>query len=203
MDEKRIVREGYNQVAEKYLERRHVGLKEMIYLHEFRTMIKRKGKILDAGCGGGLPFTKYLSKYFDVIGIDISEKQIELAKKNVPKAQFYVKDMTKLDFPEHSFDGILAYHSIIYVPREENYSLFFNFYRMLKPNGIALFSLHRIDDPGSIEEDFFEAKMFWSGYDTETNLRMLTDTGFEIIWSKLVDASLGDAKHLFVLIRKS
>jgi hypothetical protein len=73
---------------------------------------------------------------------------------------------------------------------------------MLKPNGVALFTLHSTDDPGSIEEDFFEAKMFWSGFNTETNLRMLTDIGFEIIWSKLVDDSLGDYKHLFVLIRK-
>lgn len=202
MFEKRIVREGSNQVAEKYLERRHVGLKEMIFLHEFRTMIKRKGKILDAGCGGGLPFTKCLSKYFDVIGIDISEKQIELAKKNVPKAQFYVKDMTKLDFPEHSFDGILAYHSIIYVPREENYSLYVNFYRMLKPNGIALFSLHKIDDPGSIEDDFFDTKMHWSGFDKNTNIKMLKEIGFELIWSKLVGYSLGGSKYLFVLLRK-
>jgi len=202
MDKKRIVREGYNQVAEKYLERRHEDLEEMTLLHEFRSMIEQGGKVLDAGCGGGLPFTKYLSKHFEVIGIDISEKQIELAKKNAPKAQFYVKDMTELDFPENYFEGILAYYSIIHVPREEQHDLFVNFYRMLKPNGVALFSLHSTDDPESIYDDFFEAKMFWSGFDKETNLKMLTEIGFEIIWSKLVDDSLGDAKHLFVLIKK-
>lgn len=203
MDKKRIVREGYDQAAEKYLERRHEDLEEMKFIPEFSSMLPPGGRVLDAGCGGGLPFTKYLSERFEVIGIDISEKQIELATKNVPKGQFFVKDMTKLDFPEDYFHGILAYYSIIHVPREEQYDLFVNLHRMLKPNGIALFSLHSTDDPGSIFDDFFDATMFWSGFDKETNLKMLTDIGFEIIWSKLVGDSLGDAKHLFVLIKKS
>lgn len=203
MDKKKVVREGYNKVAEKYLAARHPDLEEMKILHEFRSMIKDGGKVLDVGCGGGLPFTQYLSNYFDVIGIDISEKQIELAKKNVPKAQFYVKDMTELDFPEATFDGIIAYYSIIHVPREEQHDLFVNLHRMLKPNGFAMFSLHSTDDPEYINEEYFGATMYWSGYDAETNLKMLADNGFEIIWSRLVDDSLGDSKHLFVLIKKS
>lgn len=203
MDKKRIVREGYNKAAEKYLERRHEDLEEMKFIPEFSSMLTPGGRVLDAGCGGGLPFTKYLSERFEVIGIDISEKQIELAKKNVPKAQFFVKDMTKLDFPEDFFDGILAYYSIIHVPREEQHDLFVNLHRMLKPNGIALFSLHSTDDPESIFDDFFDATMYWSGFDKETNLKMLIEIGFEIIWSKLVGDSLGDSKHLFVLIKKS
>lgn len=203
MDKKRIVREGSNRVAEKYLEKILNNLEEMSFLSEFISLIKEKGKVLDAGCGGGLPYTKYLSDYFEVIGIDISKVQIELAKRNVSKAQFYLKDMTELDFPEHSFDGILAYYSIIKVPREEHYDLFVNFHRMLKPNGVALFSLHSRDNLGSIENDYYEAKMFWSGFDKSTYIRMLAEIGFEIIWSKLVNDSLGYYQHLFVLINKS
>ncbi|MCK5046639.1 MAG: class I SAM-dependent methyltransferase [Candidatus Heimdallarchaeota archaeon] len=203
MDEKKEIKDGCNKIAKKYLETILKNLEEMSFLQEFISLIKEKGKVLDIGCGVGLPYTKYLSDYFEVIGIDISEMQIDRAKKNVPNAQFYVKDMTKLDFAENTFVGILASYSIIHVPREEHYDLFVNFHRMLKSNGIALITLYSIDDPGSIEKDFFEAKMFWSGYDTETNLRMLTETGFEIIWSKLVDSSLGYVKHLFVIIRKT
>jgi len=44
--------------------------------------------------------------------------------------------------------------------------------------------------------------MFWSGFDEATNLKILTEIGFEIIWSKLIGDSLGDSKHLVVLIRK-
>ncbi|MCK5298069.1 MAG: class I SAM-dependent methyltransferase [Candidatus Heimdallarchaeota archaeon] len=203
MDEKKEIKDGCNKIAKKYLETILKNLEEMSFLQEFISLIKEKGKVLDIGCGVGLPYTKYLSDYFEVIGIDISEVQIDRAKKNVPKAQFYVKDMTELDFPEATFDGIIAYYSIIHVPREEQYKLFVNLYRMLKPNGFAMFSLHSTDDPEYINEEFFGATMYWSGFDAETNLKMLADIGFEIIWSRLVDDSLGDAKHLFVLIKKS
>ncbi|MGC9779307.1 MAG: class I SAM-dependent methyltransferase [Candidatus Heimdallarchaeota archaeon] len=203
MNKKKIVREGYNKAAQAYLDKRHKDLEEMNFLPEFSSYIQKGGKVLDTGCGGGLPFTKYLSERFDVIGIDISEKQIELAKKNVPKAQFIRKDMTNLDFPNAFFDGILAYYSIIHVPREEQFDLFANFYRMLKVNGVAFFSLHSTDDPESVFDDFFDTKMFWSGFDKETNIKMLKDIGFKILWSKLVNDSLGDYQHLFVLIRKS
>ena len=98
---------------------------------------------------------------------------------------------------------ILAYYSIIHVPREEHQGLFDNFYRMLKPDGVVLMCLHATDDPGYINEDFFGAKMFWSGFDKDTNLKLLRDIGFQIIWSKIVADSLGEeGKHLFVLLRK-
>ena len=203
MEKKKIVREGYNKVALAYQNERHENLEEMKILPEFTSRVTKGGKILDVGCGGGLPFTKYLSEQFDVIGIDISDKQIEIAKKNVPKAQFIRKDMTELDFPTAYFDGILAYYSIIHVPREEHFDLFKNFYRMLKPNGKALLCLHSTDDPESYNDDFFGAKMFWSGFDKETNIEILKKAGFQIIWSKLVADSLGaDYHHQFVLIMK-
>jgi len=202
MDKKRIVREGYDKVAEKYLKKRLGSFVKMDLVVEFSSMIELDGRILDAGCGAGLPFTKYLSDYFKVIGIDISEKQIELAKKNVPNTQFLVEDMTELDFPDNFFDGILAIRSIVHVPREEHYGIFRNFYRMLKPNGFVLLSLHNEDHPEIFNPNFFEVKMFWSGFDKETNLKMLSEIGFEITWSKLFSESLSNSKHLFVLIRK-
>lgn len=203
MDKKKIVREGYNKAAQAYLNERHKNLEEMKFLPEFSSLIPEGGKVLDAGCGGGLPITKYLSERFDVIGIDISEKQIELAKKNVPEAHFLRKDMTKLDFPKEFFDGILAYYSVIHVPREEHYNLFVNFFKMLKKNGVALLCLQSEDDPEQFNDDFFGAKMFWSGFSEEENIKLLLKVGFQIIWHKLVDDSLGaDSQHLFVLLKK-
>lgn len=148
----------------------------------------------------------FLSENFEVIGVDISEKQIELAKQNVPKAKFICQDMTKVTFPDEHFNGILAYYSIIHVPREEHYELLRNFRRMLKINGTLLLSFHSIDDPESYHGDFFGtgAKMFWSGFDEATNLKMIQDVEFKIIWSKLVQESpkFGGSYHLFVIAEK-
>jgi ubiquinone/menaquinone biosynthesis C-methylase UbiE len=156
--------------------------------------------VLDAGCGAGVPVAQMLSERFKVTGVDFSQAQIELAGKQVPGATFICQDMTQLDFPENSFDGICSYYAIIHIPREEHDSLLVNFYRMLKPNGHALFCLgaeNLIDD---IDENYLGTRMYWSHYDSETYLKMLKDCGFSLIWSKHV--ADGAAAHLFVFVRK-
>ena len=203
LKDKEIVRTGYNNAAEKYLAVRHEDLPEMKILIDFSKKLQDGSKILDAGCGAGLPFTKFLSEKFDVIGIDLSEKQIELAKKNVPEAHFECQDMTKLSFPDETFNAIISYYAIIHIPREEHTKLLTNFYRILKPEGFALLCFHQNDDPGSYEEDFFGAKMYWSGFDWKTNIEMLKIIGFNIVWYDLVSDSLSeDSGHLFVIVQK-
>jgi cyclopropane fatty-acyl-phospholipid synthase-like methyltransferase len=163
------------------------------------------GHILDAGCGNGL-YSRYLSEEFKVIGVDISEKQIELAKQNAPKANFICEDMTKINYPDEYFDGILSFYAIIHVPRDEHYDLLSNFYRMLKFNGAVLLIFQSNNDPESYEENFFDrgVRMYWSGFDKNTNLGMLKDIGFKIIWSKSVKESpkWGESSHLYVFAEK-
>ena len=75
--------------------------------------------------------TQVLSKRFKVTGVDISETQIELAKKNVPEAYFVCQDMTRLDFPDGAFDAICSYYAVIHIPREEHRPLLLKFHRMI------------------------------------------------------------------------
>ena len=202
-----MVREGYNKAAEKLQE--FFGLEieeqEMKILSDFISRIPLKGKILDAGCGNGV-YSRLLSNKFEVIGIDISEKQIELARQKAPEAKFICKDITKLDFPNDLFDGILSFYAIIHVPRNEHYDLLSNFYRILKKHGVALLTFSSTDAPESYAEDFFGSgvKMYWSGFDKNTNLNMLRKVGFKIIWSNLVKESpkWGETYHLFALVEK-
>jgi SAM-dependent methyltransferase len=137
-----------------------------------------------------------------VTGVDISGGQIELARRSVPDAHFLCADMTALEFPDGSFDGICAIYAIIHVPREEQASLLCNFRRMLRPGGIVLLCLGAGDSAGDVE-DFHGAPMYWSHYDAETSQAMVCDAGFAILRSELVgdmlpNGSLG-GHHLFVL----
>ncbi len=204
-EEKRIVSEGYDKIAEKYLAKRNSDVYEMKLLPEFVEKVQAmalKGKVLDAGCGAGVPFTEELSQYFDVIGIDISEKQISLAKELVPKAKFYCRDMLTLDFPDEFFDGIISYYAIIHVPREEHFEILKNINRMLKKGGLMLIGMSSRDDPGTTYDDFFDETMYWSSFDTETNMKLIKESGFEILWMKEIEDSLGDSCHPFFLAKK-
>ena len=206
MDHKNIVKSGYNQIADSYLDARggdRRNTANVRLLNDFIELLAPNSKVLDAGCGAGLPITRMLAERFDVIGVDFSKEQIERAKKNVPYAHFFCQDMTELDFPDESLDGICSYYAIIHIPREEHASLFANFYRMLRTSGVALLCLGAEDLVDDIDENYLGTRMYWSHYDSETYLKMLKDNGFSIIWAKhITDDTCEGAKHLFVLAQK-
>jgi len=203
MDHKETVKTGYNKIAERYLAERDRDAENVRLLNDFIELLAPKSKVLDAGCGAGIPIAKMLAEHFDVIGVDFSKAQIELAKKNVPNVHFFCQDMTELDFPDESLDGICSYYAIIHIPREEHEGLLINFHRMLRTGGIALLCLGAGDLPDEIEEDFLGTRMYWSHYNSDTYLKMLKDCGFTIIWARHIkDETCEGAKHLFVLAQK-
>ena len=203
MDPKKTVREGYNTIAAHYLAERTRDSADVRLLKDFMERLQVQADVLDAGCGAGIPISQMLSERFHVTGVDFSDAQIELARKNVPNAMFLCEDMTRLDFPDDTFDGITSYYAIIHIPREEHQSLLANFHRMLKPGGFALLCLgaeHLIDD---IDENYLGTRMYWSHFDSETYLKLLKECGFSIVWSRIVtDETCEGAGHLFVLAQK-
>ena len=200
---KETVKAGYNIIADRYLAARTRDSEDVRLLDELITRLPTGAKVLDAGCGAGLPISQMLSEKFEVTGVDFSEAQIELAKKNVPNATFICQDMTNLDFPDHTFDGICSYYAIIHISREEHQPLLANFHRMLKPDGLALLCLGAESVVEDIDENFLDTRMYWSHYDSETYLEMLTQCGFSILWSKRVaDGTCEGAGHLFTLVQK-
>jgi len=203
MDHKQTVKSGYNKIAERYLAERDRDAENVRLLHDFIELLASKSKVLDAGCGAGIPIGKMLAEHFDVIGVDFSEAQIELAKKNVPNAHFFCQDMTELDFPDESLDGICSYYAIIHIPREEHKSLLANFHRMLRTGGVALLCLGAEDIVDDIDEDFLGTRMYWSHYNSDTYIKILKRCGFSVIWAKHIkDETCEGAKHLFVLVQK-
>ena len=203
MDFKQIVKAGYNQIADRYLSERTTDSEDVRQLDDFIEMLSPGAKVLDAGCGAGIPITRLLAKTLDVIGVDFSPAQIELARHNVPNAKFLCEDLTDLHFPEHFFDGICSYYAIIHIPREEHRALLEKFHFILNTGGVALLCLgaeNLIDD---IDENFLGARMYWSHYDSQTYREMLKEIGFSLVWSKNIqDATCESAGHLFVLAQK-
>ena len=203
MDNKELVKAGYNTISDAYLASRTKDSEDVRLLDELVQRLPRGARILDAGCGAGVPVTRLLSEYFQVVGVDFAEAQIQLARQLVPGAQFVCQDITDLTFAEATFDAICSYYTIIHIPREAHAALFRQFYRLLKPSGLALLCLGAEDLDDDIVEDYLGARMYWSHYDVETNLDLIVASGFEVIWSRIVaDATSPGPGHLFVLIQK-
>lgn len=103
--------------------------------------VKRK-KVLDAGCGSGI-YTKILAKKgAKVCALDLSSKMLKLAKEHCKnyKIEFKQGSIDKLPYPKNKFDAILASLVIHYLKKPEK--AFKEFNRVLKKNGILVFSTH-------------------------------------------------------------
>ena len=142
------------------------------------------GRILDLGCGSGTK-TKRLARSFDIVGVDISEEQLRLARAEVPEATFMRADFAALDFDEASFDGVVAFYSIVHVPRDQHSALFANIRRWLKPGGLFLASLSHVGGPDRTEE-WLGVEMFFSGFPAETNRQLVREAGFELLLDEVV-----------------
>jgi ubiquinone/menaquinone biosynthesis C-methylase UbiE len=68
--------------------------------------IPKKGRILELGCGTGT-ILKTLSNSYTVSGIDHAEGMLAIARKKIPHATLYHKDIRSFQLPE-SFDGIIC-----------------------------------------------------------------------------------------------
>lgn len=196
MSEK-TVEDGYDKIAIKYHEQRDKSDRKN-ELKKFASMLSKNAKVLDAGCGAGVPVAKFLTDNgFEVIGVDISEHMIKLAKENVPQAIFIRKNLTRMRFPKNSFDGLVAFYSIIHIPREKHGSLYKKFHEIIKPGGVVLASLGNDDWEGT--EKFHGEAMFWSQYAPDKELELLKKAGFEIIFGKKM--TYRKETHFWVLAR--
>ncbi|MGM0405560.1 MAG: class I SAM-dependent DNA methyltransferase, partial [Thermoplasmatota archaeon] len=65
--------------------------------------LPKKPRVIDLGCGDGRD-TNYLhQKGADVVGIDLSQGMINLARQNHPKIAFFKQDMRETVFPDDTF----------------------------------------------------------------------------------------------------
>ncbi len=82
---KKTVKEGYNAIADRDLAERKRDSENVYLLDELIERLPVNAEVLDAGCGAGTPLSQMLSEHFQVIGVDFSEAQIALAKRQVSK----------------------------------------------------------------------------------------------------------------------
>lgn len=198
MTNEEIVRNGYSKIATRYNEHRNRFSTDN-ELKKFTSLLPQDARVLDAGCGTGIPVTQFLvERGYHVTGIDVAPGMIALARHQVPKAEFMEGDMTQLIFPDESFDGIVSTFAIIHVPREKHSRIYQNFYRVLKPGGILLFSTGPDEWEGT--DDYLGTTMFWSHYDAKTSLANTKAAGFTILFDEIITRD--NETHYWVFARK-
>lgn len=171
-------------------------------LDELTARLPPNARVLDLGCGNGAKIAR-LAGRFDLVAVDLSKEQLRLARAKLDAATLVNGDFSELDFPAQSFDAVTAFYSIMHVPREEHPALFGRIAGWLKPGGLFLASLSHVGGEDRTYE-WLGVEMFFSGFDAETNRRLVREAGFELIRDDLIwmQEPQGDAAFLWVLAKK-
>jgi cyclopropane fatty-acyl-phospholipid synthase-like methyltransferase len=200
-DYRALVKQTYDQIAADYNQGRLDEPADADYLTPLIERLTPGARVLDLGCGAGVPITRALAERHEVTGVDFSSKQLALARLQVPAARFIQTDMTSCDFPQAHFDAVVSFFAIFHLPREEQDSLFERVHGWLKPGGYFLATLALENEAAYTEDDYFGREMYWSNFGIEEYRRLLIETGFEPVGEWLQADS--DEAHPLLLVRRA
>jgi cyclopropane fatty-acyl-phospholipid synthase-like methyltransferase len=201
------VESGYDAIAERYAEwAASFDTPTMRWVEKLLARLDDGSNVLELGCGGGGPETQRLAERHRLLGIDISERQVERARQRVPNATFRHADATKLELEPASFDAVVSLYMLGHVPRSEQGPLLASAASWLRDDGFLLATMGTAGAEDEIEGDWLGAPMFFASFDEALNRQMLADAGFEPIEAKVIpveEPGHGLVSFMWVLARNS
>ncbi len=139
------IRESYDRVASEYVahladELQHKPFDRMMLA--LSAELAQGGLLCEVGCGPG-HITRYLHDLgANVYGCDISPAMIAQAQARNPHVRYQVSDLRALDAVDHSLAGIIAFYSLIHLPRAEIVPALRHLRDKLAPNGFLMAAYH-------------------------------------------------------------
>ena len=104
------------------------------------------GRVLDVGTGTGLPTARQLvDAGLDVVGIDISPVMLDLARANVPGAEFRQADVLGVDPGLGPFDAVVAFFSLLMLTRADIPTALEHVRQLLRPGGWLVLGMVEAD----------------------------------------------------------
>lgn len=109
---------------------------------------RRDGKLVaDVGCGPGRVAEFLASRGLDVIGVDVSEAQLSIARTAHPSIEFRLGQLDALPIEPGVLAGAVCWYSIIYTPLERLGEAFVELARVLIPGGFLLLAFQAEGEP--------------------------------------------------------
>lgn len=168
----------YNTIAQDYAKKIEEYPPE-IERQKFKTLAPPRGHILDVGCASGRDAGYFHNCGYEVVGIDLSDALLRIAKLNHPLVTFEHQDMRSLNFPEKSFDGIWASASLLHLKRDEVLPVLTSFYTLLKHGGIFFVSLREGEGEADVVDPLsYGNKRHYTFFTVSEFIALLTKAGF-------------------------
>ena len=168
----------YDHIAERWhAAPRNYGARK--YVELLLDRLAPGGRVLDVGCGTGEPVARHFAERgFRVVGVDESEKMLEIARRVVPGAEFVRADMCELSL-DGGFAAAIAWDSLFHVGRERHREIFRKLHGLLDPGGWLVLSAGGSGHEGFTSE-MHGRPFFYSAHEPAETLLLLTGEGFTV-----------------------
>lgn len=136
----------YDQIAEWYARARdpEIGLPE---LEDLARQLPPQGRVLDLGCGNGIPISRFLiEEGFDVVAVDSSPEMIERYRAHFPGVPTRCQPIQEACFAAEAFDGVVAWGVLFHLSAADQRTVIFEVSKWLKPGGRLLFTSGDVED---------------------------------------------------------
>ncbi|WP_456421751.1 class I SAM-dependent methyltransferase [Thermococcus sp.] len=158
-----------------------------------RLISMAKGRVLELGVGTGLNLPLYRNVE-EVVGVDISEKMLEKARKKRAKVRTTLirTDARKLPFPDESFDTVVSTFFLCVLP--EKRGVIGEIRHVLKPDGVLL-AMECSPPSNPLFKAFLSGISAITGRITGTDFRedipeLLRKNSFEVEEERLVNGAV-------------
>lgn len=161
------------------------------YIEIFSQMVGTGANVLDLGCGPGIETKKLVNKGLIVSGLDLSDKLLEIARKNNPTVEFTEGDMRRLPYADGQFDGVFAKASLLHIPKSDILEVLSEISRVLKPKGVFHAAVKQGEgEKEETEDDYgYAYTRFFSYWSPDEFHRLLTESGFTITKADILKRS--------------
>lgn len=142
-DENKANRKAYELIARLYAGDRPAE-DDPVMRATCRNIFQKalKGKvILEVGCGPGVDSSFFHQSGLNVTATDFCPEFVAIVRERFPQINCFEMDMTKIQLPLSSFDGIFGFATFLHIPRREGSDVLKSFYHLLKNNGVLFLSL--------------------------------------------------------------
>ena len=203
----------YNTIAEEYSREYTNELQNKPFdryiLKRFVDIVDQNGIVLDIGAGSG-----HIGNYAfqlglkNIIGIDIAEKAISLAKCKYPHIDFRTMDMRNMNFDDEFISGIICFYSIVHFTYTEIETTAKEWNRILKKDGKGLLSFFVGDDKSIRQEKWFkknQANATWNLFKVDSIMNILSKNHFfeeEVIIRQSYKGVEHPSKRAYILFSK-
>lgn len=134
---------GYDDEAESFIANRSSTIGVSI-VRSWAQSLPAETKILEIGCGSGIPITKTLiQEGLEVCAVDASPKLVSAFRHNFPDTPVVCEAAERLHFIDRRFDAVLAWGLIFLLTAEVQKTVIQNIGNVLNGGGRFLFTSPR------------------------------------------------------------